>query len=73
MSKFSPRLLLCNGREAHEKYAHFQSSPRRANTNFFPVFFFHSRNGLRRKGGTARNLGLAECLNILHTETSSSN
>lgn len=74
MSKFSPRLLLCNGSEAHEKYAHFQSSPRRANTNFFFLsFFFHSRNGLRRKGGTARNLGLAEYLNIFQTETSSSN
>ena len=41
--------------------------------NFFPVFFFHSRNGLRRKGGTAHNLGLAEYLNIFQTETSSSN
>ena len=39
----------------------------------FPVFFFHSRNGLLRKEGIARNLGLAEYLNIFQTETSSSN
>ena len=39
----------------------------------FPVFFFHSRNGLLRKEGIARNLGLVEYLNIFQTETSSSN
>lgn len=39
----------------------------------FPVFFIHSRNGLLRKEGIARNLGLVEYLNIFQTETSSSN
>ena len=43
--------------------SHSKSSPQRANINFFSpiflfffVFFFYQRDGLRRKGGTARIL-----------------